>query len=379
MHYYFGSPNLINFEAQLFADGRVQFITRTWSAACSTTTVPAPQSASRAPVPQDPTGCCWRSTTAPTFVGSQPEPRSFPRRRRRRITIRSPASAGDVVSLGCERRGRDLDLRKRQRNGLGHQHYRRDQRRRPAIINFTIASAGTLLRPRRRASLAVQPGGLERTPPSTGAERLVRLRPRRWPATKASSARSPRHRLPSLAITRPSRTSARPAPRPCRGTDDSTFSTGIGFSSRSREQLHDVASAPNGLITFGGTDGTFSNADLTTSPSLAGIAPLWDASSASPPVRAGSTTDAGSGQPAHRHPVEPDALLLRLAPGDYFEAQLYATGASSSTTEPGRRRRHDNGASATVGIKDAGTQGANRLLLAFNNGPNAFVAPTRAR
>src|SRR5262249_36598179 len=33
----------------------------------------------------------------------------------------------------------------------------------------------------------------------------------------------------------------------------------------------------------------------------------------------------------------------------------------------------NNGASATVGIKDAGTQGANRLLLAFNNGPNAFV------
>jgi hypothetical protein len=33
----------------------------------------------------------------------------------------------------------------------------------------------------------------------------------------------------------------------------------------------------------------------------------------------------------------------------------------------------NNGASATVGIKAAGTQGPNRLLLAFNNGPNAFV------
>ena len=33
----------------------------------------------------------------------------------------------------------------------------------------------------------------------------------------------------------------------------------------------------------------------------------------------------------------------------------------------------NNGASATVGIKANGTQGPDRLLLAFNNGPNAFV------
>ena len=39
-----------------------------------------------------------------------------------------------------------------------------------------------------------------------------------------------------------------------------------------------------------------------------------------------------------------------------------------SGTAPG-----NNGASATVGIKRNGTQGPDRLLLAFNNGPNAFV------
>jgi hypothetical protein len=33
----------------------------------------------------------------------------------------------------------------------------------------------------------------------------------------------------------------------------------------------------------------------------------------------------------------------------------------------------NNGASATVGVKAAGTQGPDRLLLAFNNGPNSFV------
>jgi hypothetical protein len=33
----------------------------------------------------------------------------------------------------------------------------------------------------------------------------------------------------------------------------------------------------------------------------------------------------------------------------------------------------NNGARATVGIKGAGNQGANRLLLGLDNGPNAYV------
>ena len=58
-----------------------------------------------------------------------------------------------------------------------------------------------------------------------------------------------------------------------------------------------------------------------------------------------------------------------------FEAQLYADGRIQfnyldlvSGTAVG-----NNGASATVGVKATGTQGPSRLLLAFNNGPNAFV------
>ncbi len=54
-----------------------------------------------------------------------------------------------------------------------------------------------------------------------------------------------------------------------------------------------------------------------------------------------------------------------------FEAQLYADGRIQfnypdlvSGTAAG-----NNGTSATVGIKAAGTQGPNRSLLAFNNGP----------
>src|SRR5262249_47575529 len=58
-----------------------------------------------------------------------------------------------------------------------------------------------------------------------------------------------------------------------------------------------------------------------------------------------------------------------------FEAQLYADGRiqfNYSDLVSGSAAGN-NGASATVGIKASGTQGPNRLLLAFNNGPNAFV------
>jgi hypothetical protein len=37
-----------------------------------------------------------------------------------------------------------------------------------------------------------------------------------------------------------------------------------------------------------------------------------------------------------------------------------------------------NGAAATVGIKNAGPQGPDRLVLAFNNGPNAFVGSEKS-
>jgi hypothetical protein len=58
-----------------------------------------------------------------------------------------------------------------------------------------------------------------------------------------------------------------------------------------------------------------------------------------------------------------------------YQVQLFADGRIKfnyqdvvSGTAAG-----NNGASATVGIKGAGTQGSDRLLLAFNNGPNTFV------
>jgi len=58
-----------------------------------------------------------------------------------------------------------------------------------------------------------------------------------------------------------------------------------------------------------------------------------------------------------------------------FQAQLFADGRIQFNYQDlvSGSAAGNNGASATVGIKAAGAQGPDRLLLAFNNGPNAFV------
>src|SRR5439155_3785872 len=45
----------------------------------------------------------------------------------------------------------------------------------------------------------------------------------------------------------------------------------------------------------------------------------------------------------------------------------------------GKERRHRRqGKSATVGLKDGGPQGSNRLLLVYNNGPTALVGSNKS-
>src|SRR5262249_5216003 len=136
----------------------------------------------------------------------------------------------------------------------------------------------------------------------------------------------------------------------------------------------------NGLMTFGGGDSTFTNADLTTSPTLAGIAPFWDDLHTAGGVAGANVFFQALGSGPNRHLPVPWNKIRFFSGGTTgdtitFEAQLYADGRVQfnypdlvSGTAGG-----NNGASATVGVKAAGTQGPNRLLLAFNNGPNAFV------
>ena len=137
----------------------------------------------------------------------------------------------------------------------------------------------------------------------------------------------------------------------------------------------------NGLLAFGAANTAFTNTDLTSSPTQATIAPFWDDLHAN-----GGVVGSGiyyqnfdSGGANERVVIQWNKVRFFSGgtAGDTitYQAQLYADGriqlnyldlTSGAATS-------NNGASATVGIKAAGAQGADRLLLAFNNGPNGFV------
>jgi hypothetical protein len=144
------------------------------------------------------------------------------------------------------------------------------------------------------------------------------------------------------------------------------------------QTYNDLFVSSNGLITFGSGNSEFSNADMTSDPSQAAIAPLWD----DYVLYLGANAEVyykvtGSGSDQH--------LTIEWRQIDFFgsggvsnitfEAILNEADGSIqfnySNLDNGDFR--SNGSQATVGIKDAGTQGPNRLLLAFNNGPNDFV------
>jgi len=136
----------------------------------------------------------------------------------------------------------------------------------------------------------------------------------------------------------------------------------------------------NGLLSFLGTSTAPTNTDLTTVPTFATIAPFWDDlhTGGGLPNSNVYFQTLGTGNDQH---LTVQWNNVRFASGGTagdtitFEAQIYVDGRIRfnyldlvSGTAPG-----NNGASATVGTKAAGTQGPNRTLLAFNDGPNSFV------
>jgi hypothetical protein len=132
----------------------------------------------------------------------------------------------------------------------------------------------------------------------------------------------------------------------------------------------------NGLITFGSGDDEFSNDDLTDNPDQAAIAPLWDDMETFSNSGAVYWQVLGSGSNQQ--------LVLQWNNVSYysFNPPVITFQAILSEADGSIRFNYlnldagvfqDGGASATVGIKNAGPQGADRLLLAFNNGPNQFV------
>ncbi len=163
--------------------------------------------------------------------------------------------------------------------------------------------------------------------------------------------------------------------------DDTAVSIPIGFSfSLYGTSNTDVFVSSNGLLTFGTANTTFTNADLTTIPAQAAIAPFWDDQHTGGGAAASNVFFQVVGSGANQHLTIQWNQVRFFSGGTTgdtitYEAQLFADGRIQfnyldlvSGTAAG-----NNGASATVGIKASGTQGPNRLLLAFNNGPNAFV------
>src|SRR5262245_842730 len=163
--------------------------------------------------------------------------------------------------------------------------------------------------------------------------------------------------------------------------DDVSVSIPIGFAfPLYGATATTVFVSSNGLLTFGAGNAGFTNADLTTTPAQASIAAFWD------------DLHTGGGQPGSNvfFQVLGSGPTQRLViqwnqirffgggtAGDTitFQAQLFADGRIQFNYPDlvSGAAAGNNGASATVGIKAAGTQGPDRLLLAFNNGPNAFV------
>jgi Bacterial pre-peptidase C-terminal domain/Bacterial Ig-like domain len=162
-------------------------------------------------------------------------------------------------------------------------------------------------------------------------------------------------------------------------TDDSTFTLSAGQLGTFAFPFYgnsytNVSYSTNGLITFNGAYDSYSNQNLTTSPSQAAVSPFWDDLE----TFEGGTVYwqvSGSGADQHLTIEWRDVYYFYVSPGTItFEAQLYADGRIQFNYQDlVGGVSNDNGTSATVGIKDAGTQGPNRLLLAYNNGPNEYV------
>jgi hypothetical protein len=142
-----------------------------------------------------------------------------------------------------------------------------------------------------------------------------------------------------------------------------------------------VGVSTNGLLTFGGTDTTFTNANLTTSPTLASIAVFWDDLHTNSGVAGAGVYTQTDGAAGNRLFTVQWNLIRFFSGGTAGDTLTFQAVLSESNGNIqfnyldllSGAAGGNNGASATVGVKAAGVQGPDRLLLAFNDGPNEFV------
>jgi subtilisin family serine protease len=179
-------------------------------------------------------------------------------------------------------------------------------------------------------------------------------------------------------------------------TDDGTAAVNLGsntftFYGATYTGANQLYVSSNGLITFGSGTNAYLNADLTSGPVQRAIAVLWDdwVKSSGSPMVLGKFEGVGDGDPSN------DRLLLEWNDVAHFNTdgsnratfqailRLNTGGRPGTVTlnyrdldvgNPG----FTNGGSATVGLKDAGAQGANRLLVSFNDASGLYVASGRA-
>jgi hypothetical protein len=164
--------------------------------------------------------------------------------------------------------------------------------------------------------------------------------------------------------------------------DDASVPVDLGtnsfnFYGRTYTGNNQLYVSSNGIITFGGPNAANTNTDLTSAPNLPTISPLWsdwfkNSPSGSAPMILGKFDgDNGSSQPAR--------LILEwnnirgwrdfFSPPITFDAVLQLNGGGSNTSSITFDYTTLNPTTApitTVGIKDQGLQGANRLLISDN-------------
>jgi subtilisin family serine protease len=132
----------------------------------------------------------------------------------------------------------------------------------------------------------------------------------------------------------------------------------------------------NGLISFGSGDASYTNGDLTTYPSGATIAPLWDdwVTYDGTDIVLGKFEDVNSDGTMDRLIIEWSEIWRYGGSASPATFQAILSLNTSTLADPFVLNYPDidtgdgaaEGLSATVGIKDAGTQGPNRLLVSMN-------------
>jgi len=135
----------------------------------------------------------------------------------------------------------------------------------------------------------------------------------------------------------------------------------------------------NGLITFMYDCTDTGGYDLTDEPDYPSIAVLWDdlyvENDTSPYGVYWEVRGSGDDE---RLIIQWHNVRFYSGPSDdplVFQAVLYGNGniQLNYADLTGGNTDYDEGADATVGIKDADDQGPDRLLLAYEDGPNAYV------